>query len=82
VGELRALAGGRADLLAQVAGVELGSRSGEPDDSVGQRIAELCRLAGAKEDEIQQWVQVGKTRKENARSRVPPDVHEAARAVA
>jgi hypothetical protein len=66
--ELRERAGGRADLLAEVAGVELGSRSGEPDESVGQRIAELCILAGADEEAMERWVQVGQTNKARARS--------------
>ena len=45
--ELRALAGGRADLLAQVAGIFEGTSEGEPDEPLARSAARLCRMAGA-----------------------------------
>jgi hypothetical protein len=44
--ELRALAGGLADLLAQVAGIFEGTSEGEPDEPLARSAARLCRLAG------------------------------------
>jgi hypothetical protein len=49
VNELRALAGGRADLLAQVAGIFEGTSEGELDEPFARSAARLCRLAGAEE---------------------------------
>jgi hypothetical protein len=45
--ELRALAGGRADLLAEVAGIFDGTSEGEPDEPLARSAARLCRMAGA-----------------------------------
>ena len=47
VAALRELAGGRADLLAEVAGILEGAREGEPDEPLAQQAAVLCRKAGA-----------------------------------
>src|SRR5437879_3267240 len=41
VAELRALAGGRADLLAQVAGIFEGTSEGEPDEPLARSAARL-----------------------------------------
>jgi hypothetical protein len=47
VAELRELAVGRADLLAEVAGIFEGTSEGEPDEPLARRAAWLCRKAGA-----------------------------------
>ena len=44
--EIRTLAGGRADLLAQVAGIFEGTSEGEPDEPLARSAARLCRMAG------------------------------------
>jgi hypothetical protein len=46
--ELRALAGGRADLLAEVAGIFEGTSEGEPNEPLARSAARLCRMAGAR----------------------------------
>ena len=43
---LRELAGGRADLLAEVAGLLEGAREGEPDEPLARQAAGLCRRPG------------------------------------
>ena len=65
--ELRALADGRADLLAQVAGIFEGTSEGEPDEPLARSAARLCRLAGADTDAIPAWVEEGRRRSANAR---------------
>src|SRR6476659_9662468 len=55
--ELRALAAGRADLLAEVAGIFEGTSEGEPDEPLARSAAQLCRMAGADADAIPAWVQ-------------------------
>src|SRR5690242_15778519 len=65
--ELRALAGGRADLLAQVAGIFEGTSEGEPDEPLARSAARLCRLAGADTDAIPAWIEEGRRRSANAR---------------
>lgn len=47
VAELRELAGGRIDLLAEVAGILEGASEGELDEPLARRAAQLCRDAGA-----------------------------------
>jgi hypothetical protein len=64
--ELRALAGGRADLLAEVAGIFEGSE-GEPDEPLARSAARLCRMAGADGDAIPAWIEEGRRRSANAR---------------
>ena len=68
VTELRALAGDRADLLAEAAGLALGTAEGKGDEyqAQAQAVAELCRLAGADETLIPQWTQIGRGRAEQA----------------
>lgn len=78
--ELRALAAGRADLLAEVAGVSLGFSAGDPTSYVTRRIAELCIAAGADQDEVEQWVAVVQTRAELSQG-TATDVPQAARAM-
>ena len=60
--ELREAAGDRGDLLAEVAGLALGSPGsrGPEYEARGQAVAELCRRAGADEALIPQWIQKGK----------------------
>src|SRR5262245_40887210 len=70
VAELRALADGRADLLAEVAGIFEGTSEGELDEPLCRQAAQLCRLAGADEDLIPEWVVEGRRRSEAARK--PP----------
>jgi hypothetical protein len=62
VTELRELAGGRADLLAEVAGIFEGASEGELDEPLAKQAAQLCRLAGADETLIPQWVKEGRRR--------------------
>jgi hypothetical protein len=59
VAELRELAAGRADLLAEVAGVLEGAREGEPDEPLARQAAGLCRQAGADPDLIPEWIEEG-----------------------
>ena len=56
VAELAALAGGRADLLAEVAGIFEGTSEGEPDEPLARSAAQLCRMAGADADAIPGWI--------------------------
>jgi hypothetical protein len=66
VAELRELAGGRADLLAEVAGVLEGAREGELDEPLARQAADLCRKAGADPEAIPAWIEVGRARRANA----------------
>lgn len=56
---LRELAGGRADLLAEVAGILEGTSEGELDEPLARQAAALCRLAGADPEAIPAWVAEG-----------------------
>ena len=69
--ELRELAGGRGDLLAEVAGIFEGTSEGEPDEVLARSAARLCRLAGADPGAIAEWVAEGRRRRDAAR-RPPP----------
>ena len=55
--ELRELTGGRADLLAEAAGIFEGASEGELDEPLAMQAAQLCRLAGADETLIPQWIE-------------------------
>jgi hypothetical protein len=68
--ELREVAGGRADLLAEVTGIAIGSGESKLDREWYQQVASLCRAAGADEGQIPAWVQVGRSRAEYAK--IPP----------
>jgi hypothetical protein len=59
VAELHELAGGRADLLAEVAGILEGAREGEPDEPLARQAAMLARKAGADPGAIPAWVREG-----------------------
>jgi hypothetical protein len=67
---LRELAGGRADLLAEVAGILEGASEGEPDEPFARQAAGLCRKAGADPAEIPAWIEEGRRRR--AAARMPP----------
>ena len=70
VTELRELAAGRADLLAQVAGIFEGASAGRHDEPLARQAATLCRLAGADDALIPQWAAEGRRRAQAARQ--PP----------
>jgi hypothetical protein len=70
VAALRELAAGRADLLAEVAGVMEGASGGRLDEPFARSAARLCRLAGADEALIPAWIAEGRRRAGAAR--VPP----------
>jgi hypothetical protein len=65
--ELRTLAGGRADLLAEVAGIFEGTSEGELDEPLARSAARLCRQAGADTDAIPAWIEEGRRRAASAR---------------
>ncbi len=65
--ELRALAGGRADLLAEVAGIFEGTSEGELDEPLARSAARLCRRAGADPAAIPAWIEEGRRRSASAR---------------
>jgi hypothetical protein len=65
--ELRALAAGRADLLAEVAGIFEGTSEGELDEPLARSAAQLCRKAGADPEAIPAWIEEGRRRWANAR---------------
>jgi hypothetical protein len=68
--ELRELAGGRADLLAEVAGIFEGASEGELDEPLARQAAQLCRLACADEALMPRWIEEGRRRA--AVSRIRP----------
>jgi hypothetical protein len=70
--ELRALAGGRSDLLAEVAGLFEGTSEGELDEPLARSAARLCREAGADPEAIPAWIEEGRRRSANARRRPFP----------
>ena len=70
VAELRELAGGRADLRAEVAGNFEGASEGELGEPLARQAAQLCRDAGADPEAIPAWVDEGRRRR--ARASLPP----------
>jgi len=60
VAALRELAGGRADLLAEVAGLMEGVAEGQPNEPLIRQAAQLCRDAGADPELIPGWVEEGR----------------------
>jgi hypothetical protein len=66
VDELRALAGGRADLLAEVAGIFEGASEGELYEPLARSAAQLCRKAGADPEAIPGWIAEGRRRHQAA----------------
>src|SRR5712692_2404806 len=63
VAGLRELAGGRADLLAEVAGIFEGTSEGELDEPLARQAARLCREAGADPEVNPAWVEEGRRRR-------------------
>ena len=70
VAELRMLAGGRADLLAEVAGILEGASEGEPGEPLARQAAGLCRKAGADLEAVPGWIAEGRRRR--AAAGMPP----------
>jgi hypothetical protein len=70
VAALRELAAGRADLLAEVAGILEAASEGELDEPLARQAAGLCRKAGADPEAIPMWIEVGRERA--AKARLPP----------
>jgi acyl-CoA reductase-like NAD-dependent aldehyde dehydrogenase len=70
VAALRELAAGRADLLAEVAGVLEGTSEGELDEPIARQAAGLCRKAGADPEAIPAWIEEGRRRR--ATTNMPP----------
>jgi hypothetical protein len=69
VAGLCAIADGRTDLLAQVAGIFEGTSEGELDEPLARQAADLCRQAGADPEAIPGWAEEGRRRAANARNR-------------
>ena len=63
---LRELAGGRADLLAEVAGILEGASEGRLNEPLARQAAQLCREAGADPDLIPAWIEEGRRRRASA----------------
>jgi hypothetical protein len=70
VAALRELAAGRADLLAEVAGILEGASEGRHDEPLARCAAGLCRQAGADAEAIPAWIEEGRRRA--ARAGLPP----------
>jgi hypothetical protein len=67
VAELREIAVGRADLLAEVAGILEGTSEGELNEPLARQAADLCRNAGADLEAIPRWIETGRARRANGR---------------
>jgi hypothetical protein len=67
VAALTELAVGRADLLAQVAGLAIGFSKGALDEPRQQQAARLLIKAGADQDLIPAWIEEGRRRSQAAR---------------
>jgi hypothetical protein len=63
---LAELAGGRADLLAEVAGLLEGASEGELDEPLARQAAVLCWLAGADAEAVPAWIEEGRRRRDAA----------------
>jgi hypothetical protein len=72
--EIRALAGGRADLLAEVAGIFEGTSEGEPDEPLARSAARLCRMAGADTGAIPAWIEEAAAARKTPGARRSPKV--------
>lgn len=69
VDELSEVAGGRADLLSQVAGLLLGyAPSGDAMHEHNRIAAELLIEAGADPDTVGKWIEIGGERRATARA--------------
>jgi hypothetical protein len=70
VAELREVADGRPDLLAEAAGVLLGFHEGGLDEPRAKAAASFCLAAGADAGQVAWWTEEGRRRAEEAR--LPP----------
>ena len=69
--EIRELAGERADLLAEIAGILEGTSEGELDEPLTRQAAMLCHSkAGAEPEAIPAWIE--ECRRRAATARQPP----------
>jgi hypothetical protein len=68
--ELAEVTEGRVDLLAEHAGVLLGSHENDVDSAVYEQIAQLCISAGADMAAIDSWIGEGR-RRSAAAGRIP-----------
>jgi hypothetical protein len=59
VAELQEIAGDRADLLSEVAGILLGACEGALDEPRAKSAAQVCRRVGAGETLIPRWMEEG-----------------------
>ena len=75
VRELREIAGGRGDLLAEVAGLLIGYYRRTAEEPKARSAAYFCITAGAGVDLIPRWIEVGCSRAAAARL-IPPAVPE------
>jgi hypothetical protein len=71
--ELRAVAAGRSDLLAEVTGLLIGYYRRTAEEARARAAAYLCIAAGASLEMIPQWIEVGCSRAAAARL-IPPAV--------
>ncbi|HEY4850131.1 MAG TPA: hypothetical protein VII22_05020 [Streptosporangiaceae bacterium] len=62
IAELATVADGRADLLAEHAGLAIGCHEGDLDESHHLRAAQLCINAGADTSLIPRWIEEGRRR--------------------
>ena len=76
VRELREIAGGRGDLLAEVAGLLIGYYRRTAEELKARAAAYYCIAAGAGLDLIPRWIETGCSRAAAARL-IPPAVPEA-----
>jgi hypothetical protein len=81
VRELREIAAGRADLLAEVAGLLIGYYRRTAEELKARAAAYYCIAAGAGLELIPRWIEVGCSRAAAARL-IPPAVAEAAQVYA
>jgi hypothetical protein len=78
VRELREVAAGRGDLLAEVTGLLIGYYRRTAEEARARRATYLCIAAGASLEMIPQWIEVGCSRAAAARL-IPPAVPETRR---
>ena len=79
--ELREMAGGRGDLLAEVAGLLIGYYRRTAEEPRARAAAYYCIAAGAGVELIRRWIEVGCSRAAAARL-IPPAVPERRRVYA
>jgi hypothetical protein len=81
VRELREIAGGRGDLLAEVAGLLIGYYRRTAEERKARAAAYYCMAAGAGLDLIPRWIETGCSRAAAARL-IPPAVRQTQQAYA